>query len=180
MITDADLEALASRVLELAERRDFTLITAESCTAGRLAAILSCVPGAGDRFHGGFVTYSKPAKTEILGVPAELLRRKTAVCDEVATAMAKGALSKSPADIAVSITGVAGPDPDEDGNPVGLMYVAIAFSDGEMISGRKLYSDNGREAVLRNVLADVLRALIAALGQSGRRDAGTLKAGLAL
>jgi len=96
-------------------------VTAESCTAGKLAAaLLSEAPGAAERLHGSFVTYTKANKTKSLGVSAALLQRRGAVCREVAVAMAEGALVRSPATVAVSITGVAGPDPDEDGNPVGL------------------------------------------------------------
>jgi nicotinamide-nucleotide amidase len=101
-------------------------VTAESCTAGKLSALLSEAPGAGEHLHGSFVTYTKANKVKVLGVESGLLRAKGAVCREVAVAMAEGALHRSPADVAVAVTGVAGPDPDEDGNPVGLVCVAVA------------------------------------------------------
>jgi len=116
----SDLSRLAERALEVAAQRNASIVTAESCTAGKLAALLSEAPGAAERLHGSFVTYTKANKTKSLGVSAALLQRRGAVCREVAVAMAEGALVRSPATVAVSITGVAGPDPDEDGNPVGL------------------------------------------------------------
>jgi nicotinamide-nucleotide amidase len=121
-----DIEDLTKDIMTRAKACGLTLITAESCTAGRLAKALSEAPGAADQFHGGFVTYTKRAKTKLLGVDEVLLREKGAVCAEVAEAMAAGALLRSTADIAVSVTGVAGPEPDEDGNPVGLIYCAGA------------------------------------------------------
>jgi PncC family amidohydrolase len=104
---------LAERALATARRRNLTIVTAESCTAGKLSALLSEAPGAGERVHGSFVTYTKANKVKALGVDAGLLKAKGAVCREVALAMAEGALHRSPADVAVAITGVAGPDPDE-------------------------------------------------------------------
>jgi nicotinamide-nucleotide amidase len=119
-----DVDALAEEVLREAERCGFTIVTAESCTGGLLASALSRGRGASKFFHGGFVTYTKEMKSSVLGVPRELLKTRTAVAPEVALALAKGALERSPATLAVAITGVAGPEPDEDGNPVGLVYCA--------------------------------------------------------
>lgn len=116
----------AKIVLRLLHRKNLTLVTAESCTGGLISAVLAAAPGAGDSLHGGYVAYSEANKTEALGVSAELLARSGAVCSEVATALAEGALERSPADIAIAITGVAGPAPDERGNPVGLMFLAGA------------------------------------------------------
>jgi nicotinamide-nucleotide amidase len=85
---------------------------------------LSEVPGAADHLQGGFVVYTKTNKSHALSVPANLLNSR-GVCPEVARAMAEGALARSPADVAVALTGVAGPDPDEDGNPVGIVCIAV-------------------------------------------------------
>jgi nicotinamide-nucleotide amidase len=125
-----DLQTDARRIMEMAKQRSLTLATAESCTAGALVYLLAEVPGAGDTLHGGFVVYTKVHKTAALGVADELLARHTAVSTQVAEAMAKGGLERSKADLVVAITGVAGPEPDEDGNPVGLVYVAVASRDG--------------------------------------------------
>ena len=155
-----DPSRLAKRALEIAAQRNASIVTAESCTAGKLAAVLSEAPGAAERLHGSFVTYTKANKTKSLGVSADLLQRKGAVCHEVAVAMAEGALARSPATVAVAITGVAGPDPDEDGNPVGLVCIAIARANGETIHLEKRYGDLGREGVQERAMADALGALI--------------------
>jgi nicotinamide-nucleotide amidase len=157
-----DLKALARRALELAQSKSLSIVTAESCTAGKLSTLLSEAPGAAERLHGSFVTYTKANKTRALGVPAQLLAEEGAVCREVAAAMAQGALSHSPADIAVSITGVAGPDPDEDGNPVGRVCIALARAD----MTREFeydYGNPGREAVQARAMEDALRVLIATI-----------------
>src|SRR5262245_47126142 len=91
-----NLSRLAKRVLDVAAQKDASIVTAESCTAGKLAAVLSEAPGAAERLHGSFVTYTKANKTKSLGVSADLLQRKGAVCREVAVAMAEGALVRSP------------------------------------------------------------------------------------
>jgi nicotinamide-nucleotide amidase len=91
-----------------------------------LATVLSEVPGAAERLHGGFVTYTKENKTAASGVAHDLLAKKGAVSREVAVAMAEGALRRSPAQVAVAITGVAGPEPDEDGNAIGFVCIAVA------------------------------------------------------
>jgi nicotinamide-nucleotide amidase len=166
-----NLSRLAERALEVAAQRNASIVTAESCTAGKLAAVLSEAPGAAERLHGSFVTYTKANKTKSLGVSAALLRRKGAVCTEVAIAMAEGALVRSPADLAVSITGVAGPDPDEDGNPVGLVCIAIARVNGETVHLEKHYGDLGRDAVQERAMADALDELIRVLERDGDLDA---------
>ena len=140
-----------------------SIVTAESCTAGRLAALLSEAPGAAEYLHGGFVTYTKLNKTRSLGISAALLEQKGAVCCDVAVAMAEGALARSPADVAVSITGVAGPDPDEDGNPVGLVFIAVARHDHEATYAEKHYGDLGRDAICERAMEDVLIELIRSL-----------------
>ena len=111
MAEDADLEALAARLLKRVAQQRQTIVTAESCTGGRLAALLSSVPGAGQCVEGGFVTYSKDAKARMLAVPPALLKRKSAVCREVAAAMADGARHRSAANIAIAITGGVRPGP---------------------------------------------------------------------
>jgi nicotinamide-nucleotide amidase len=154
------LSALAEQALDAARRRDLSIVTAESCTAGKLVALLSEAPGAAENLHGGFVTYTKANKTRSLGVSAALLKQKGAVCAAVAVAMAEGALARSPANLAVSITGVAGPDPDEDGNPVGLVCIALARENGEPIHLENRYGDIGRDNVQEHAMADALAELI--------------------
>jgi nicotinamide-nucleotide amidase len=150
------LTELAERVLAKLSACGLTLATAESCTAGRLATLLADAPGAADRFHGGFVTYTKQNKSAVLGVPAELIAAHTAVSQPVAEAMATGALERCPADVVLAITGVAGPEPDEDGNPVGLMHVAVARRGGSVRHERHTFGDGGREALRARVMLAIL------------------------
>lgn len=157
---DVDLRALAEQALAVARRHDQSIVTAESCTAGKLASLFSEVPGAGERFHGGFVVYSKANKQSALGVPGALLRRQGAVCGEVAMAMARGALDRSPASLAVAITGVAGPERDEDDNPIGFVCIAVAGENAKVACSEHHYGDIGRTAVQQRAMADALAALI--------------------
>jgi nicotinamide-nucleotide amidase len=120
---DNDVQNLANDVVRTLRGSAITVVTAESCTAGLLAALLSKPKGAGDVLEGGFVCYSKQQKVVALGVSGRLLQEKGAVNAEVAAAMATGALEHSTADIALAVTGVLGPEPDEDRNPVGLVYL---------------------------------------------------------
>jgi PncC family amidohydrolase len=109
-----DLKAEAERVVGLAKSKKLTLLTVESCTAGALACALAEAEGAGEVFHGGFVVYSKENKSFTVGVPGEVISKHTAVSAQVAKAMAVGGVERSPADIALAVTGVAGPNPDEE------------------------------------------------------------------
>lgn len=116
----------ADSLLEACRTRGLKLATAESCTGGLIAALLTEIPGSSDVVERGFVTYSNAAKTEQLGVPADLIAVHGAVSEPVARAMAEGALSHSHADLAVSVTGVAGPGGGSTAKPVGLVHLATA------------------------------------------------------
>jgi nicotinamide-nucleotide amidase len=154
----------AAAVIAMAKQRDLTIVTAESCTGGLLAAVLSDAPGAGQQLQGGFVTYTKQHKTIALGVPADLLARESAVSEPVARAMAEGALRHSIADVSVAITGVAGPQPDEDGNPVGLIYVGAARRGGMTLCVKHHFGEIGRgEARYRGAM-EALALLERAIG----------------
>lgn len=126
------LTDLSRQVIARATAARFKLVTAESCTGGALATLLTDTPGAGDVLFGGFVCYDKDFKRTILGVPAALLAKETAVSEDVAVAMARGALDLTGCDLSIAITGVTGPKPDEDGNPVGLVHIAVALKDGKL------------------------------------------------
>jgi nicotinamide-nucleotide amidase len=177
-----DIKDLAKDVMARAKAHGLTLVTAESCTAGRLAAVLAEAPGAGKHLHGGFITYTKDMKHHVLGVDARLLREKSAVCAEVAEAMAAGALHASPADVAVAITGVAGPEPDEDGNPVGLVFCASAKRGaGQRPAVKILCTETSKEMILTVAMRQALLILseacaaprAAATGNGGdQADAG--------
>jgi nicotinamide-nucleotide amidase len=122
----SDTHGVAIAVLEAFRVGGLMLATAESCTGGMIAAALTDIAGSSDVVERGFVTYSNAAKTEMLGVPAELIAARGAVSQEVALAMATGALGRSAADIAVSVTGIAGPGGGSAEKPVGLVWFGLA------------------------------------------------------
>lgn len=161
-----DLARKASDVVAAASRQGRTVVTAESCTAGALATRLADTPGAGDVLLGGFVTYAKAAKTALLGVPEALIADETAVSRAVAEAMARGARAASGADVAVAITGVTGPEPDADGNPVGLMHIAVVAAEGAALHVCILSGETQRDQNRQRALAEALALLARALGCS--------------
>jgi nicotinamide-nucleotide amidase len=152
---DADILAEAGALLSLLRERTLTVVTAESCTAGLVAASLTHHAGSSAAVLGGFVTYSREAKQRMVGVPAALLERHGTISAECAEAMAEGALDRMAADLAVSVTGLAGPDPDEN-KPVGLVWFGLARRGGstETVS-RHLAGDRAaiRAAATRHALA---------------------------
>jgi len=156
---DAALIKRATEVVKLARECGCTIVTAESCTGGLLAAVLAEAPGAGKQLQGGFVTYTKDQKTIALGIPRALLGRESAVSEAVARSMAEGALARSIADLSVSITGVAGPEPDEDGNPVGLVHIAAARRGGATLHHKHQFGDIGRGKVLYQTVMAALDLL---------------------
>jgi nicotinamide-nucleotide amidase len=126
-----DERPVAELVLELARRRGLTLATAESCTAGMVSAELTAVAGSSDVFAGGVASYSDAIKNQLLGVPLDLLERHGAVSGEVARAMAEGARDRLGADVAVAVTGVAGPGGGSPEKPVGLVHIHVSSGEGE-------------------------------------------------
>jgi nicotinamide-nucleotide amidase len=136
-----------------------SIVTAESCTAGLVSAVLSQADGAGEDLHGSFVTYSKANKTAALGVDAGLLRRDGSVTADVVRQMVHGALLRSPADIALAVSGVLGPSPDEDGNPVGLVYFGCGHRNGPVSITRKHYGRKPNDSLRRQVVMDGLDLL---------------------
>jgi nicotinamide-nucleotide amidase len=154
-----DLSKLAEDVLQHAREAGLAIVTAESCTAGLMCRYLADAEGAATYFYGGFVTYTKVQKSRALAVPSSLLREEGAVSGAVARAMAEGALMHSNADISAAITGVAGPEPDEDGNPVGRVCIAVARRHAAAVDFERQYGDIGREEIRERAIADALRAL---------------------
>ncbi len=116
----------AKEIIELCRRGDVRLATAESCTGGLIAGLLTAIPGSSNVLDRGFVTYSNAAKTEMLGVAAMLINIEGAVSEKVARAMAEGALTRSAADLTVAVTGIAGPGGGTARKPVGLVHLAVA------------------------------------------------------
>jgi nicotinamide-nucleotide amidase len=158
-VIDAQLHDGANRVLKLCRGRGLRVATAESCTGGLVAAALTEIAGSSDVVDCGFVTYSDEAKAAMLGVPATTLRRHGAVSEQTAIAMAAGALKKSRADLAVSITGIAGPGGGSKQKPVGLVYFAAASRDGRCIARKRLFGKIGRRRVRLLSVAEALRLL---------------------
>lgn len=145
--------------------RGLKLTTAESCTGGLIAALATAIPGASDVFERGFVTYTNCAKIGQLGVDLELLNRHGAVSAETAEAMADGALRASAADVAISVTGIAGPDGGTAEKPVGLVYLGLAVR-GAPTRTRELRLGNpGRSVVREKTVKEALSLLSEAVAR---------------
>lgn len=158
-MTEDELHRTARRVLDLCRARGLHVATAESCTGGLVAAALTEIAGSSDVVDCGFVTYSNEAKQKLLGVPAATLTRHGAVSRETAAAMAKGALKNSGSDLAVSITGIAGPGGGSKRKPVGLVYFAAASRDGRRLARRRRFGKIGRTRVRLRSVAEALDLL---------------------
>lgn len=161
MFSPAELEA-ATQILAAARARGLKIATAESCTGGLLAALLTAIAGSSDVVERGFVTYANEAKREMLGVAEALIARDGAVSETVARAMAEGALAHSRADLAVSITGIAGPGGASAGKPVGLVHFALARKGFATFHERHEFGAVSREAIR----AAAVRQALAMIGQS--------------
>ena len=148
MISNELFEA-ASDVLGLCGARGLTLATAESCTGGLIAAALTATPGSSRVLDRGYVTYSNAAKRADLGVPSDLIENKGAVSEEVARAMALGAIEAAGVDLALSVTGIAGPDGGSPQKPVGLVHIAVAHRGGKILHRECRYGPIGRGEVRR-------------------------------
>lgn len=148
MLFSPELIRDADALLQELERRKLKIATAESCTGGLLMGLLTEVPGASAVVERGFITYSNEAKTELLGVDAGLIAGLGAVSAEVARAMAEGALAAAPdVDLAVSVTGIAGPDGGTPEKPIGLVYLATALRGGGANVLKCRFGDLGRTGV---------------------------------
>ncbi len=144
---------LASLVLDRCRDRGLHLATAESCTGGLIAGCLTGIPGSSHVVDRGFVTYSNSSKMEMLGVPPDLVMTHGAVSEEVARAMAEGALVEAQVDIAVAATGVAGPEGGTPDKEVGLVHIAVAQSDAETLHERHVFSGDRDTVRLASVEA---------------------------
>ncbi len=142
-----DLIARAAAIITRYRAAGLMAATAESCTGGLIAGLLTEIPGSSNVLERGVVVYSNAAKQEVLGVPAETLSKHGAVSEETARALAEGALEKSRADVAVSVTGVAGPDGGTAAKPVGLVHFACARHGAPTVVREERFGDIGREAV---------------------------------
>jgi len=153
--------AQAKELLDACRQSGLHIATAESCTGGLIAALLTEIAGSSDVFERGFVTYSNAAKTEMLGVPAAMIEAHGAVSEPVARAMAEGALAHSAADIAIAVTGVAGPGGGSPEKPVGLVHLAVARRGTPTEHRRCEFGDIGRNGV-RAATVDVALLMLKA------------------
>ena len=148
----------AADVLGVLRARGWRVATAESCTGGLISAALTHVAGSSDVVDRGFVTYSNAAKSELVGVPAEIIEAHGAVSEIVARGMASGALHRSDADVAVSVTGIAGPGGGSVDKPVGLVWFGCAWRGGEVLSQRGMFAGD-RAAIRAQAVAAALTLL---------------------
>jgi nicotinamide-nucleotide amidase len=161
---DQELVAAAGALLDTCRDKALTVAAAESCTGGLLAAALTQIAGASDVFDRCFVTYTNAAKQAMLGVPAAVLNAHGAVSREAALAMVDGVLARAPVDLAVAITGVAGPGGGTPEKPVGLVHIAAAARDGTRHHHEARFGDIGREEVRRRSVLQAI-AMLQALAE---------------
>jgi nicotinamide-nucleotide amidase len=159
----------AAALLTLCRNRGLKIVTAESCTGGLIAGLLTEIPGSSAVVERGFVVYSNLAKQEMLGVPGSTLARWGAVSEATARAMAEGALARSAADLAIAVTGVAGPDGGTASKPVGLVLFASARRGGELKALERRFGPLSRGAIRLAAVETALGMLEAAAGQAGAR-----------
>lgn len=161
---------LATEVLAAAREKQVRIALAESCTGGMVAAELTAVAGSSDVFERGFVTYSNAAKQELLGVAAATIDAHGAVSAETAREMAEGALAHSHADLAVAVTGIAGPDGGTADKPVGLVWFAVAARGHATHAKHRTFAGFGRTTVRKAATETALRLMLSSLGRGHLDD----------
>jgi len=161
MSESGGLYTVSAEFIALLTERQLKIATAESCTGGLIAAMLTEVPGSSVVVDRGFVTYSNEAKTEMLGVDPGLIARVGAVSAEVAAAMVEGAIARSDADLAVAVTGIAGPDGGSPEKPVGLVHLAAMRRGGKPVLAERRFGDIGRAKVRLATVREALAMLTA-------------------
>ena len=155
---DQELIAQATALLALCRGKKLRIATAESCTGGLVAAALTAIAGSSDVVERGFVTYSNEAKIEMLAVPSDTIAAHGAVSAQTAAAMARGAVRRAPADVAVSVTGIAGPGGGSPQKPVGLVYIGVARRDGACRVERRVFPGD-RGEIRKAALVEALQML---------------------
>jgi nicotinamide-nucleotide amidase len=157
-IMDKIIEHLARELGRRLQQRGLTLATAESCTGGWIAKAVTDIPGSSAWLDRGFVTYSNDAKVQMLGVDLQTLASQGAVSEAVVSEMALGALARSPAQVAVAVSGIAGPDGGTPDKPVGTVWLAWALP-GHQLATHRERLEGDREAVRRQTVVRALRTL---------------------
>ncbi|MER8527230.1 MULTISPECIES: CinA family protein [unclassified Mesorhizobium] len=161
---------LADVLLKACQQRGMMLATAESCTGGMIIAALTDIAGSSAVVDRGFITYSNRAKTEMLGVSAATLEAHGAVSRETAVEMAAGALTHSPAGLALAVTGIAGPDGGSAEKPVGLVWFGVAVAGRPVVSECQLFADKGRDFIRRETVRHALELGLRALAADQAAD----------
>jgi nicotinamide-nucleotide amidase len=150
------------QIIEILTAREQTIVTAESCTGGLIAAALTDIPGASAALYGGYITYANAAKSRMIHVQARLIRDYGAVSNQVARAMADGARNTANADYAVAVTGIAGPGGGSERKPVGLVYVAVSSELATVVIEHR-FGDLGRDEVRKASVAAALDLVLQVL-----------------
>jgi nicotinamide-nucleotide amidase len=163
-VFDAETLALAQSALDACRERGWHVATAESCTGGLVAGALTAIAGSSDVVERGFVTYSNEAKSELLGVPHQTIAAHGAVSSETTAAMAEGAVARAPVDLAISVTGVAGPSGGSAAKPVGLVIFGLARRNAPSLTERRVF--DGDRAAVRRAAVRMALGLLAAEARS--------------
>jgi nicotinamide-nucleotide amidase len=164
-IKQADIGDLADRFLKACHRHGILAATAESCTGGLIIAAMTDIPGSSSMVDRGFVTYSNEAKMDMLGVSATTLDAHGAVSSETAHEMAKGALERSRAGIALAVTGIAGPDGGSAEKPVGLVWFGLALTGKPVVTEKRIFENRGRAFIRRETVRHALTMGLDALAK---------------
>ena len=143
----AEILNQTEKLINACYEKNLKIVTVESCTGGLISAVLTAIPGSSKVFDRGFLTYSNEAKVELVGVPSNIIINHGAVSEETAIAMAEGGLTRSNANISLSVTGIAGPEGGNEDKPVGLVYFASALRGGKTYSTSSVF--NGTRANIR-------------------------------
>ena len=159
----SDIGELADQFLKACARRKILVATAESCTGGMIMSVLTDIPGSSSMVDRGFVTYSNEAKIEMIGVSPETLDKYGAVSEQTALEMAAGALTRSKAGIALSVTGIAGPDGGSEEKPVGLVWFGLALTGHAPVAERRIFENRGRDFIRRETVRHALTMGLQAL-----------------
>lgn len=150
------------QIIDVLSERQQTIVTAESCTGGMIAAALTDIPGASAALYGGYVTYANSAKSKMIQVQPRLIRDYGAVSNQVARAMADGARNTANVDYAVAVTGIAGPDGGSDAKPVGLVYVAVSSELATVVIEHR-FGDIGRDEIRKATVTAALDLVLQVL-----------------
>jgi len=163
-VFDTETLALAQSVLDACRERGWHVATVESCTGGLVAGALTALAGSSDVVERGFVTYSNAAKSELLGVPPETIAAHGAVSSETTAAMAQGAVARAPVDVAISVTGLAGPGGGSAAKPVGLVIFGLARRNGPSRTEHRVF--DGDRSSVRQAAVHTALSLLAAEARS--------------